>query len=86
VRSFVKEGYKVIFDNPDCILVSKKTNQIKSFGKLDRRTNLWKLKRTNLARAYGRKDIQINVIFQIKLARLWQISSFELSELVVNEI
>ena len=28
VRSFIKEGYKVIFDEPDCVLVDKKTNQV----------------------------------------------------------
>jgi transposase InsO family protein len=71
VRSFVKEGYRVTFDDPDCTLVDKKTNQVRRIGKLDRRTNLWKLNKIDSAFKIEEQNSQVNAISQTEQARLW---------------
>jgi hypothetical protein len=70
IKSFVKEGFKVIFDDLDCFLINKNTNQVRIIVKLDKKLNLWKLTK-NSTKKNGLRPVQINAILQSDLAKLW---------------
>ena len=70
LQSFIREGYKVVFDDPFCILIDKKTNQRRIIVELDRKANLWKLKE-KISSKETTSNENLYTLSQLDLSRLW---------------